>query len=160
MADSLLYSLYMKKLTVIGMVFGLVIGFANTASAASALSAAPAIVVHDHDNDDTAQWGGEGISIRVNKDANKSTASILFDCASGNVTKIQTDGNGGFVASGTYTQGSGVRPPHPPVPQPAHYVGVAKNGVMSLMVVLDSNTGANETFLLKKGSFGHVMLCE
>jgi hypothetical protein len=142
----------MNNLKSFGLVLALtIVGFASTASARPSLQQAP----RDHD---TVQWGGEGISVQVDRDENR--ANLTFDCASGKVNHIHLDKKGGFLASGTFTQGSGVRPPNPPEAQPAHYVGFAKNGTMSLMVVIDSDPAHSATYLLKKGAPGDIHLCE
>lgn len=147
--DGKLFAIYlcMNNLKSFGMFLALVtIGFVNSASAAPELS-------------NEVQWGGEGISLQVHRKP-RAHANITFDCASGNVNHIHLDNKGGFLASGTYTQLSGARPQHPPVAVPAHYVGYAKDGTMSLMVVIDSDPGHPATYLLKKGARGDVHYCE
>ncbi len=141
----------MKKLNLFAIVLSL-FTVVTTASAKPAPIKAPIRI------NDTVQWGGEGISVQVSKDP--FNARVTFDCAVGTVEKMRMDKKGGFFAKGTYTQRSGARPPHEPVAQPAHYVGLAKDGVMALMVVIDSDPSHPATFVLKKGSFGHIIHCE
>lgn len=142
----------MKKLNLLALFLGCL-----TVSVSA--SAKPTLAGRDIRVEETTQWGGEGISMQVTKRP-KFHASIKFDCAVASVDEIKLDKKGGFLASGTFTRRSGVRPPNDPVAVPAHFVGFAKNGEMSLMVVLDHSPGNAATYSLVKGSFGHVVMCQ
>lgn len=143
-----LFALYicMKKLVLLALVL-------SSSALAKPSPKLPPVRIND-----PVLWGGEGIAIEVTKQP--FHGNVSFDCARGTIDKILLDKKGGFTATGTYTQLTGAPPPHPPVAQPAHYVGYASKGKMSLMIVIDSDPDRPATYTLVKGSSGHIVHCQ
>ena len=109
------------------------------------------------------EWGGAGISIEVittpatYAQAASSHAEVKLDCGRGVVRQVVKDEHGGFAGFGFITERT---PELSGAEMPAHFVGVAENGVMTLMIVLDKERGNPAVYFLKKGETGHVRACD
>ena len=131
---------------------------ASAAFAQDAISAArPVLQQETH-----ALWGGSGISVEVitlPATAAHSAivrAEIKLDCGAGLVESVVKDGHGGFLGFGFLNEKSLA---HVGVAMPAHFMGIAQNGAMTMMIVADSDPGHPEVYFLKKGEVGHLSSC-
>ena len=110
-----------------------------------------------------AEWGGGGISIEVfttpatYAQAASTYALVKLNCGRGVIRKVVKDEHGGFAGFGTVSEKS---PELVGAEMPAHFVGVAENGVMTLMIVVDKERGNPAVYLLKKGETGHIGECQ
>jgi hypothetical protein len=85
-------------------------------------------------------WGADQAILTVNN----GKANIQFGCGLAAFDGFNFTDATSFAATGTNTPGNGVEfpPDHQPLPKPATFQGVLKNGVLTLSMTVDGNTSS------------------
>ena len=104
------------------------------------------------------QWGGT----HINMDVDEHSATIEFDCATGEINgPLKVDGEGKFQLPGTFTpeRGGPVRADEKRQAQQAIYTGTIKGNTMTLTLKV-SGTDESETFTLEHNKPGDLFKCK
>ncbi len=108
------------------------------------------------------QWGGNGIRVGLEEDAQPASFAVSFDCAHGVIQHpVELDSSGNFAAPGTYTpeHGGPVRIDEPDLTEPVRYTGQVKDGQMTLRIVFDKSGKTLGPYQLRANSQGRIFKC-